>query len=141
VTLYKVILVPMIFIALYYFFFREGNIFYLWLGIDNHLIYKLNSNVMDATPSFVHVYSFSLITWLALGKKRIAFSILLWSSINLLFEVGQTANKVNFVSLPSFVENYFSYGVFSWLDIIAIFLAAISAYITILLYRQKLNDE
>ena len=141
-TLLKgLIIIPLIITALYYYYFREGNIFYTWLGIADHFNEKLAHPVINALPSFVHVYSFSLLTWLSFGKNRALTAIILWFLINLFFEVGQGLDVSYLNGLPSILKNYFTYGVFSWMDIIATLVASILAYLTIIFYHKKqIND-
>lgn len=125
------IMVPLLFTALFYYFFREGTVVYKALGIDSNLQYFFKNDIINALPSLAHVYSFSLATWFANGQKNGLFSVLLWVIINLVFEFGQLLSNEQLSGLPIVLKNYFSHGRFNWFDIGAIFLGGLAAYLTI----------
>ena len=126
------IIVPLILTALFYYFFREGTVFYKALGVDHNLQYFFKSHIINSFPSFAHVYSFSLTTWLVNGQKNGLFSILLWVIINTIFELGQALSSDQLVNLPGFLASFFKNGSFSWFDIAAILIGGLAAYLTIL---------
>lgn len=129
--IYCLILAPLIITALFYYFFRDGTVVYKALGINSNLQHFFNSNVINALPSFAHVYSFSLATWFVNGQKNGLFSTLLWVIINVIFEFGQALPSDKLSNFPEFIAGYFINGSFNWFDIVAIFVGGIAAYLTI----------
>jgi len=125
------IVLPLLLTALFYLWFRQGTVVYQALGLDSQQLHFFNSEVINALPSFVHVYSLSLITWWVNGKKYGLFSILLWVIINLVFELGQLLNHDQASHFPTLLADYFANGHFSGFDIAAIFAGALAAYLTI----------
>lgn len=125
------IVLPLLLTALFYLWFRQGTVVYQALGLDSQQLHFFNSEVINALPSFVHVYSLSLITWWVNGKKYGLFSILLWVIINLVFELGQLLNHDQASHFPTLLADYFANGQFSGFDIAAIFAGALAAYLTI----------
>lgn len=95
---------------IFYYFFRQNivgfNLFYLY----NEFNYFQLNGYINSFPSFIHVVILSLMTWYVLDFNLAEFSILLWVSINLLFE---------FLQDTSF---YFVSATFDWIDIVAIIL-------------------
>lgn len=135
--IYCLIFTPLIITALFYYFFRDGTVTYQALGIESNRQHFFNSNIINALPSFAHVYSFSLATWLVNGQKNGLFSALLWVIINVTFELGQALSRDQVSNFPAFIANYFINGSFNWFDIAAIVIGGIAAYLTTL----KLSEE
>ena len=77
-------------------------------------------------PTFVHVFAFSLLTYLALGGSRLLFACILWGGINALFELGQALPLEAIQLLPDLhhLQVYFSTGVFDPLDLVACVMGA-----------------
>ena len=71
------IVLPVIFIALYYYVFRESTVFYQALGLENKYVHLVRNDYVNALPSLVHVYSLSLLSWRADRQKNGLFYILL----------------------------------------------------------------
>ncbi len=108
---------------LFYYFFREPTIVGNWLGIKNgHIVIYY----LDSLPSFVHVFSFSIFTWLVLEQTYSNSSILFWVIINMVFEFGQMINS-EVIWLPKFLQYYFQKGIYSHWDIAAIIFGGICA--------------
>jgi len=126
----SLIIIPLLLTALFYYFFRHGTVLYQALGIDSKQQYFYQSEIINSLPSLAHVYSFSLATWLASGRKNGLFSSFLWVIINVAFEFGQMLPSNQLSGFPDILNNYFSNGSFSWFDIAAIFLGGLAAYLT-----------
>jgi hypothetical protein len=90
-------------------------------------------------PSFTHVFSFSLLTYLAMERRHILFACLLWAGINILFELGQ-ALPAEMISLTPDIFNLHSYlsrGIFDPLDLFASVIGAWAAWEVV----RRLNLE
>jgi hypothetical protein len=103
-------------------------------------------------PGFAHVYAFGLLTAMLLGTTRRAAvsGCALWWLIDSLFEIGQhpslspylvAATPAWFGGIP-FLENtgaYFAHGTFDYVDLAAIALGALAAWMTLtgLHYRKE----
>lgn len=109
---------------------------YQALGLSNQQLHFFNSNFINALPSFAHVYSLSLLSWWANGKKYGLFSALLWVIINVVFELGQLLNHDQASYFPSLLADYFANGHFSVFDIIATLLGGLAAYLTIIKLKK-----
>jgi hypothetical protein len=105
-------------------------------------------------PEFVHVFAFSLLTAAIFGrhKKDAMFICLFWLFIDALFEIAQyqkIANSVvpyipdwfNEIPLLENTKNYFLYGRFDVLDLIAIATGAAIAYFMILFMYTRHNSR
>ena len=136
-SLLFIVTIPLLLTALFYLWFREGTVFYHALGMSSHQIHFFESNIINSLPSFAHVYSFSLISWWARGKKHGLSSVLLWVIINLVFELGQLLNHDQVSYLPPLLADYFSRGYFSLFDVGAAFAGALAAYLTIRKFKEK----
>lgn len=109
----------------YYYLFRAPVLAYEWFGVGTHETLPIyGAVVLDALPSFVHVLAFSLLTWLVLDRQYAMWSVIFWTGINLVFELGQAMPKIWLVLFPKILQIYFGNGTFSIADIIAIFIAA-----------------
>ena len=123
-TLYLIALTALLGGVLYYYIFRTPVLAYAWFGISHEAIFSGGGVVLDALPSFVHVFAFSLLTWLVLDRQHPYWSTGFWAGINLVFEFGQAMPHQWAASFPQILKIYFMNGTFSIADIIAIFLAA-----------------
>ncbi|PWQ93409.1 hypothetical protein [Leucothrix arctica] len=130
-TLLLLITVPLLLTALFYLWFREGTVVYQALGLSSQQLHFFDNNFINSLPSFAHVYSLSLLSWWANGKKYGLFSIILWVIINIIFELGQLINHDQASYFPPLLADYFANGHFSVFDVIAILFGALAAYITI----------
>jgi glycopeptide antibiotics resistance protein len=81
-------------------------------------------------PTFAHVFAFSLLTSLVLGRRHILFACLSWGVINALFECGQALPAEIIQRLPDVfnLHTYFSHGVFDPLDLGACVMGAWAAW-------------
>jgi hypothetical protein len=112
---------------LFYYFFREPTIVANYFGIDGYRIISKYINYFNSFPSFAHVFSFSILTWLILEQSNEAFSILSWSLLNIIFEIIQYFDLSEINMVPKIIVDYSLYGTYSHIDILAIFLAAFCA--------------
>lgn len=93
-------------------------------------------------PSFIHVFSFSLITagLLSCRKAGCAVICLTWLLVDTFFEIGQGMDGASFLETPDFfmgvpffenLGNYFRFGTFDYLDLAFIVCGSVSAYLVI----------
>ena len=113
--------------VLYYLLVRDSIVASRWFGISSWHQNFIAIRV-DWLPSFVHQFSFVILTWLALDRKYIYFPLGLWFSINIIFELGQALPKDYRCYFPKVISDYFKYGTYSESDMYAIFVATIMAY-------------
>jgi len=104
-------------------------------------------------PAFVHVYAFALLTVAVYPRPAPVTQIcVFWWALDSLFELGQHASISTYVatSLPKWFRhipildnaaNYFLRGAFDPLDLSAIALGGLFAYLTISLIRGKEIDH
>jgi hypothetical protein len=90
-------------------------------------------------PTFLHVFAFSLLTFLALGRGHLLFACMLWGAINALFELGQAMPPGYTGLLPDLlnIHSYFAHGVFDPLDLIACIVGAWAAWF---IARNRIMD-
>lgn len=104
---------------------------------------NLFGHIGKSLPSFIHVFSFILLTAgiISSRKKDLLIVCLCWFTIDCVFEFGQKFNSLSskitpawFSSIP-FLENtrnYFIFGTFDFNDITAIIIGTITAYFVLL---------
>lgn len=126
-SLYLIALVTLLAGMMYYYLFRTPVLAYTWFGISHKALFSGGSVILDALPSFVHVFAFSLFTWLVLDRKHPYWSTGFWTGLNLIFEFGQGMPAKWAASFPEILKIYFINGTFSIADIAAIFFAAVIA--------------
>jgi hypothetical protein len=102
----------------------------------------------NSLPSFVHVFSFILITAgiICSKKKDFIFICAAWFLIDSIFELGQryTALVIKFIpgwlsGIP-FLENtknYFSRGTFDMMDLAAVLIGSVTGYFVLILTMEK----
>lgn len=101
-------------------------------------------------PSILHTYAFTLLTVIAVGNgpRIILISSLFWVGIGWLFEFGQhpTASAQFATYIPEWFSgipllencaNYFQYGTFDSLDLLATIIGAFAAWVTYQITRKK----
>ena len=113
---------------LYYSFLREPIVVFSWIGESNFYIPSEMTKYFDFLPTFVHVFSFSLLTWWALDREYEKTSIFIWVVINLVFEIGQALPHEYLVYFPDIIKSYCVNGTFDYGDMISIFVAGFLAY-------------
>jgi len=91
-------------------------------------------------PAFLHVFAFALLTTgvLGCGTRGALFVCLFWLIVDVLFEVGQVAGNpvvgnhsgaFNTTFGSEVVGNFFRFGTFDPLDLLAMALGAVAAWI------------
>ena len=123
---------------LYYWLLREPTIVSEYLGIS-HYSKELMLFRIDWFPSFVHQFSFTIFTWLALERTLLWFSLLFWFVLNILFELGQALPNRYTDYFPNFLANYFKNGTYSHGDMLALVVASFLAYIVMVKYQKRGN--
>ena len=99
-------------------------------------------------PSFIHAFSFILITaGLTIYQRRHALLICLsWFLVDSAFELGQHVITETSAVIPSWfsgvlvlenTKNYFAQGTFDLNDLIAVALGAVIAYLVLLLTGKR----
>jgi len=93
-------------------------------------------------PTFLHVFAFSLLTFVTLGRRHLLPACILWGVINALFELGQALPAGIVLLLPDLfnIRSYFANGVFDLLDLGACVIGAWSAW-ALLRHRVLANDK
>lgn len=102
---------------------------------------QLFGSFSNFLPSFIHVFSFSLITAsiIGCGKMSYLYVCMFWGMVNLLLELGQAPwiyewiqpmispwNDKNLIIL--YLDSYLKNGVFDILDVLSILFGALMAY-------------
>ncbi len=105
----------------FYYYFREPTIVEVFLNIDHPTVLLPYTNYLNWYPSFAHVFSFSIFTWLLLEKQYENYSILFWMVLNIIVEFGQMLDTPIGI-FPINIQYYFIVGTFCWWDIVAIIL-------------------
>ncbi len=127
---------------LYYLLFRDATLFSGWIGLESCRVVGKATWFLYALPTFLHVFAFSMLTWLLLGLRHPLFSTLLWAGINLFFELLQLLSERDAAVLPSILQTYAARGTFDIADIAAIVLAsAVSLAAMQLLYKKGDTHE
>ena len=101
-----------------------------WAG--SVVFYAHDSNNVAFFPSFIHVFSFSLMTSACVWKNHIHIRLVCisWVFINIAFECAQL--------LPA---NPVWYGTFDFYDILASFAGGICAWVFVFLMKGKENEK
>ncbi len=129
--------------AIYYWLARSHNSA-VFLSLLPALPLKLNflflSSWLGWLPSFIHVFAFSLLTYVVLGHRHILFASILWGTINGMFEMAQALPVKIIQQLPEFlnIRSYFVHGVFDPLDLGACFIGAWAAWM--ICHKRTLRD-
>lgn len=120
IVIFTLALCSLVIGLLFYLYFRpEGSAVLLQMlpvvhNIEGAIYYREQVNWL---PSFLHVLSFSLLTWLLLARCHAVLCAVTWCTINLFFEFAQ---------IEAFSEIYFP-GTFDPADIIACLAGALVA--------------
>ncbi|HPC04306.1 MAG TPA: hypothetical protein PKY58_09495 [Syntrophales bacterium] len=108
------------------------------------------SALTNSLPSFLHVFSFSLLTAALFPPtgKAILLSCFFWTAVDLLFELGQNFGEAAAGMVPSwfqgvpFLENtagFFRQGVFDTADMTAMAAAGVTAYMVLQICKRRWN--
>ena len=126
-----------------YLYFFERNGFLVFEGIAGNKVLNIFGNFGYNLPSFLHAFSFSLLSVIILGAKRkwILFSCIFWFLLELLFELGQMpffSDKIISLGVNkySLIGRYFSFGTFDILDLLASLLGVL---LTVFILRSELE--
>ena len=116
-------------------------------GILNSLpdIFGVAGNVL---PAFIHVFSFILLSsgLMCCGKKGCIFICFFWLIVNVFFETGQRYSVLMLRIIPDWFDvlpffensrNFFLFGTFDLLDLVAVILGTVIGYIVILLTMEE----
>ncbi len=84
-------------------------------------------------PSFLHVFAFSLLTWVALGRRQPALACAIWLVTNVVFELAQGLPLAVIEQLPDIfnLRAALRAGVPDPLDLFACVLGAVTAWIVV----------
>lgn len=126
--LWVLVLVNLIVGIGFYIIFREPVMASIWLNLEECHLEK-QTVLFNWLPSFVHQFSFVILTWLSLKKSYLWFPLLFWFFINLFFEMGQAIPNDYSSHFPKIIADYFKNGRYSHEDILAIVTATIVAYV------------
>jgi len=97
----------------------------------------------NSLPSFIHVFSFILITagFLSYHKRGCIIICASWFLVDCAFELGQKFNSLLLKIIPDLfagipflenTENYFLYGTFDYFDLTAITMGTVIAYLVLI---------
>jgi len=109
----------------------------------HNILPNLFGFIGNSLPSFVHVFSFILITagLLRCQKRGCVIICSFWFLTDFLFELGQKFKLLSSTMVPDWFEgvpllentkSYFLYGTFDFIDLVAITTGTIIAYFVIL---------
>ena len=129
-------LLPLLIGTIYHLIFREPIFASTWLGMEA-LHFQKHLTLLNWLPSFVHQFSFLILSWLAVEKQYTWYILFLWSIINITFELAQGLESKYLYYLPNILEKYFKNGTYSHEDILAIVFATMIAYTIMNKYTKK----
>ena len=130
----------------------EQTYFISKIGVDISF-YKNCPNlfgiISNCLPSFFHVFSFILITagLISYGQKFYLIISLSWIFIDCIFELGQKFKLLALKLIPGWFENilflensanYFIKGTFDSLDLVAITLGGVMAYLFLIIFKRRI---
>lgn len=130
-----------------YLLYRQPESVYFipnWLSL-NHTPSPSPGNLTNYLPTFIHVYSFILLTVAVTGSSKYSIPICLgWLIVDSLFEIAQinfianwiASNIPDWFSVIPVLENtsgYFIAGTYDYLDLVSIIIGTIAAYFTLTL--------
>ncbi|MBT8442975.1 MAG: hypothetical protein KJO76_11355 [Gammaproteobacteria bacterium] len=128
---------------------RGGAVYFLpdWLATDGET--SIFGTVGDRLPTFVHTLAFILITAAVLWPWPRSLPAICagWFALECLFEIGQheVLGQHIAAAVPGWFDGlflleatpaYFTSGTFDWLDILAIGLGAVAAYLLVRKIRE-----
>jgi len=104
---------------------------------------NLFGHIGKSLPSFIHVFSFILLTTGIISSRKKGFIIVCsgWFIIDCVFEIGQKFHSLALKTVPSWfssipilenTRNYFIHGTFDFNDLAAISVGTIAAYFVML---------
>jgi hypothetical protein len=116
------------------------------------VIPTLFASIGNSLPEFIHVFSFILITagLIFCNKKGYLIICLTWFLIDCAFEIGQKYSTWSSRIIPDWfagipflenTENYFLKGTFDFIDLAAIVLGTLTAYIVLVTSDKRKRRE
>ena len=126
-----------------YFLYKSS----LKISLHNTLP-NLFGTIGNNLPSFIHVFSFILITAGIISSKKKGYVIVCagWFLIDLIFELGQEYSSLVLENIPDwfsdvpFLENTKSYlfqGTFDVLDLAAVLIGSLTGYLVLIVTMEK----
>lgn len=99
-------------------------------------------------PAFAHAFAFIVITagWMACDKKGYGIIALGWFLVDGAFEIGQRHGTIVMEYVPGWfngipflenTQNFFRRGTFDWMDLLAVLAGSISAYVFLIITRNR----
>ena len=109
----------------------------------NNVIPNLFGLIGNSLPTFIHIFSFFLITagLICYHKRGYLIICISWFLVDCAFEFGQKYNSLALKIIPDWfagipflenTENYFLYGTFDFIDMAAITIGTVIAYFVLL---------
>jgi hypothetical protein len=109
---------------------------------------NLFGTIGNNLPSFIHVFSFILITAGIISSKKNGYIIVCagWFLIDLIFELGQAYSSLVLKNIPDwfsdvpFLENsktYFFQGTFDVIDLAAVLIGSLTGYLVLIVTMEK----
>ncbi len=126
--------------------------YFVYRTLTGLSLYKVFPNIFGtigySLPSFLHVFSFILLTaaFISCGKKAYLIISLSWFFISSAFELGQKFNKSMSMMVPDYfkeilflenTKNYFIRGTFDYLDMFAIGVGTVAAYFVLSVFMRS----
>ena len=109
---------------------------------------NLFGTIGNNLPSFIHVFSFILITAGIISSKKKGYIIICagWFLVDLIFELGQEYSSLVLKNIPDwfsdvpFLENtnnYFFQGTFDVIDLAAVLFGSLTGYLVLIVTMEK----
>jgi hypothetical protein len=139
----------LIFGLFFYILFRDQTYFMYKFNIGNfQLLHNARGVIWNSFPSFVHVFSFSMITASLIKDSRFRYFVVctFWLMINCSFEFFQKYKAFALGITPSWFEsipflgntkNFILNGTFDLMDIFSIFAGAVAAFCVMVITSQR----
>lgn len=138
-------------ILVYVFFRQPESIYFIPDGfIINNAYSHAVSSLTDHLPTFIHVFSFILLTAVISGSNRhIKLICITWLLIDSLFEIAQydapaewlahhTPSWFSFIPVLENTKSYFRNGTFDLIDLLSIAAGTLAAYLLLrYTYRKQ----
>lgn len=143
--------ISLIFGFFYYVLFRNQTYFTHKFNIDCiQLAHNAGGVIWNSFPSFVHAFSFSMITASLIKGSRFRYIVIcfFWLMINCFFEFSQKYKAVALGITPSWLDslpfldntkNFITNGIFDVKDIYSIFAGTIMAFYVMAITSQRRN--
>jgi len=114
----------------------------------HHVLPPLFGYLAGSLPAFVHVFAFALLTtgFLACKRKGCLIACVVWLSVDGFFELGQKFGAWSSSLVPSWFEGipllentakYFALGTFDFMDLAAIVVGSVAAYVTMMYTSER----